>query len=314
MKLHLDKEIFNDLITLTTEYVKIPEIAIKRDYFIVLLLKRLHDSEYAEECVFKGGTSLSKCYPGSINRFSEDIDLTFIPEDELSQKQYNNNLKKIEKVIIGSAYFEKIDNERSDRNKSSYVWFDEENKDGGRIKLEIGSSVKPDPYEKKVIESYIQEYLEYLNMKDVISKYELSKIELNVLCIERTFIDKVFSVKRHAICDTIKFKVRHIYDVTRLFKMKEIQEFLNNKRQLKEIVRKTKITDSYYLGKRNIAKEYNPVAAYNFKDWSDCFDKDVKTRYENLHNDLLYTNEKQNFLDAIKTFENISDILDQIDE
>ena len=110
MKLHLDKEIFNDLITLTTEYVKIPEIAIKRDYFIVLLLKRLHDSEYAEECVFKGGTSLSKCYPGSINRFSEDIDLlkTFkiaIEFGSFSLTGQDIDLKRNRIVIIDSGNF-----------------------------------------------------------------------------------------------------------------------------------------------------------------------------------------------------------------
>ena len=55
----------------------IPESAVKRDYYIVLLLEKLGNSTYAEKCVFKGGTSLSKCYPGSIERFSEDIDLTF---------------------------------------------------------------------------------------------------------------------------------------------------------------------------------------------------------------------------------------------
>lgn len=41
-------------------------------------LQKLEQSEYADQCVFKGGTSLSKCCPGSIERFSEDIDLTFL--------------------------------------------------------------------------------------------------------------------------------------------------------------------------------------------------------------------------------------------
>ena len=51
-----------------------------------LLLKNLADSEYAEKCVFKGGTSLSKCYPGSIERFSEDIDLTVSIENYSSSQ------------------------------------------------------------------------------------------------------------------------------------------------------------------------------------------------------------------------------------
>ena len=77
MKLQEYPEEFRMLITLVAEYMHLPESAIERDYYIVMLLKHLADSEFEEQCVFKGGTSLSKCYPGSIERFSEDIDLTF---------------------------------------------------------------------------------------------------------------------------------------------------------------------------------------------------------------------------------------------
>lgn len=44
-------------------------------------------------------------------------------------------------------------------------------------------------------------------MFDLINKYELKKIQINVLNIERTFIDKVMAIKRHAICGTLKKKL-----------------------------------------------------------------------------------------------------------
>ena len=84
MNLHNDKESFNSLIAVTADYIGVPPAAVKRDYYIVILLQNMQNSEYADKCVFKGGTSLSKCYPNSINRFSEDIDLTFIPNDKMS--------------------------------------------------------------------------------------------------------------------------------------------------------------------------------------------------------------------------------------
>ncbi|SHJ90223.1 Nucleotidyl transferase AbiEii toxin, Type IV TA system [Hathewaya proteolytica DSM 3090] len=164
MNLHTNKEDFEDLCVLTSEYIGIPQDAVKRDYYLVMLLKNLQDSNFASECVFKGGTSLSKCYPGSINRFSEDIGLTFIPKEQLSNNQYSKTLKKIEKIIIADAKSEKIEDERSDRSKSSYVWFEEE----GRVKMEIGSSVMPDPYEARVLKTYIQGFLEHKNMCDEI--------------------------------------------------------------------------------------------------------------------------------------------------
>ena len=60
MKLHVFPNEFKDLISIVAADKNLPESAVERDYYIVLLLKNLADSEYVERCVFKGGTSLSK--------------------------------------------------------------------------------------------------------------------------------------------------------------------------------------------------------------------------------------------------------------
>ena len=74
-------------------------------------------------------------------------------------------------------------------------------------------------------------------MPEYVEKYGLNEVSLNVLNIERTFIDKLMSVKRHSICGTLSKKVRHIYDVTRLFELDEIKSFLQNKIELKRIIK-----------------------------------------------------------------------------
>ena len=61
MKLHTYPEEFRDLITVVANYKHISESAVERDYYIVMMLKALADSPYAEQCVCKGGTSLSIC-------------------------------------------------------------------------------------------------------------------------------------------------------------------------------------------------------------------------------------------------------------
>lgn len=310
MKLQEYPEEFRMLITLVAEYMHLPESAIEREYYIVMLLKHLADSEFAEQCVFKGGTSLSKCYPGSIERFSEDIDLTFLGMD-LSDKVCDKTIKKIEEIMTVSANTEKIVNERSNRSKSMYVWFD--NKDN-KVKLEIGSSVRPDPYSKKSFKTYIHEFLEKNNGEDDIKRFELESVELNVLNIERTFVDKLMSVKRHAICGSLGNKVRHIYDVTRLYALPEIQIFLSDTEELKSLMRDTKGTDSYYLGKRNISKEYDPTESYNFMIWKNLFTAEIRNIYENLHKELLYTDEKQNFEDALTVFGKVDARLREIGE
>lgn len=310
MKLHTFPEEFRQLITVVANGKHISESAVERDYYIVMMLKALADSPYAEQCVFKGGTSLSKCYPGSIDRFSEDIDLTFLGMD-LSDKACDKAIKKIEAVMSAGAQTEKIPQERSDRSKSMYVWFGSQ---ADRVKLEIGSNIRPDPYSKKRVKTYIHEFLESRGFEEDIIRFEFSPVEINTLNIERTFIDKIMSVKRHAVCGTLDRKVRHIYDVVRLYQMPEIQAFLTEKDELQRLVRLTKDTDSFYLGRRNISVEYDPTALYNFPKWQQHFDAGIRSTYENLHQTLLYTDEKQNFDIAITTFQKINELLLAIGE
>lgn len=310
MKLHHFPEEFQQLITVVSNDKHISESAVERDYYIVMMLKALADSPYAEQCVFKGGTSLSKCYPGSIDRFSEDIDLTFLGID-LSDKVCDKAIKKIEAVMSAGAQTEKIPQERSDRSKSMYVWFASPE---DRVKLEIGSTVRPDPYSKKTVKTYIHEFLESRGFEDDIVRFELSPVAINTLNIERTFIDKIMSVKRHAICGTLDRKVRHIYDVVRLYQMSEIQAFLADGDELKRLVQMTKDTDSFYIGRRNISAEYDPTGPYNFPAWQHHFDAAIRSTYETLHQTLLYTDEKQDFDAALTTFRKINELFSAIDE
>lgn len=73
MKLHNNKELFNELVSLVSDFYKIDSALIEKDYFVTLILEEL--TKRVPKLLFKGGTSLSKCYK-IINRFSEDIDLT----------------------------------------------------------------------------------------------------------------------------------------------------------------------------------------------------------------------------------------------
>ena len=218
MKLHKHIEEFRDLVQIVSQVKHIPVSAVERDYFIVMLLQNLEKSEYADRCVFKGGTSLSKCYPGSIERFSEDIDLTFLGMD-LPDAECEKEIKKIITAMTSGGQIAKVRGEGNQRNKSRYVWF---NSESNKIKLEIGSSVRPDPYSKKSLKTYVQEYIETNGFAGDVEKFELKSVAVNVLNIERTFIDKLMSVKRHAICGTLDKKVRHIYDVGRLYHLEEI--------------------------------------------------------------------------------------------
>lgn len=310
MNLHKDyKKEFNELIKIVSNEKHIPEDAVLMDYYIVYMLEKLSNSEYKDLCVFKGGTSLSKCYPNSIERFSQDIDLTYLGMDE-SDNICEKRIKEIIRIMSDGFEIRKIKGEGNKRNKSRNVLLER----GKKIKLEVGSTVRPEPYGKKKIKTYIQEFLEKSGNNDDVTTFELNEIEINALNIERTFIDKAMAVKRHAICGSLVEKSRHIYDVVRLYQMPEIKEFLGKKEELKRILELTKNTDSYYLEKREISVNYNPIGNYDFRSWQDKFDDNVRKEYELLHIDLLFTDEKQDFDLAIKTFMDIDKIFAEVEK
>lgn len=151
-------------------------------------------------------------------------------------------------------------------------------------------------------------------MQNIAEEYALQDVQINALDITRTFLDKILAVKRHATCGTISSKVRHIYDVTVLYERDDIQRFLSDADTLKELLTKTKETDRFYLEKRSTTIQYDPVGPYDFPSWRQYFNDSVRRQYEKLHEDLLYTNERQDFDKAISTFEKIHNIFLSIEE
>ena len=92
MKLHLDKENFKSAIIATSNALNIRQVFIEKDYWVTFILYNLSKSNFLERVVFKGGTSLSKAY-GVIHRFSEDVDLVVVLNDENENVKFENRKK-----------------------------------------------------------------------------------------------------------------------------------------------------------------------------------------------------------------------------
>lgn len=90
MILHNDKELFEQAVLRASDDMGIEAGIIEKDYFVTLMLKEIVKSQ--PDILFKGGTSLSKCYK-LINRFSEDIDLNLIGDEKPGESK-RKNLKK----------------------------------------------------------------------------------------------------------------------------------------------------------------------------------------------------------------------------
>lgn len=312
MILHHSKNEFNELVALTSKFKGLRAADIERDYDIVLILKRLMNSAFKDSLIFKGGTSLSKCYPDTINRFSEDIDLSLINSINKSNKFMESNLKRVESHLIGDFNYEIIPEERSQLSKSTYIWREDFNK---RIKLEIGVNIIDTDYELKPLNTYIYDFLHFNEMKDLILKYDLNPINVETMSIRQTFIDKVFAIKRHVITNQITNKMRHLYDVSRLLVHEEIVDLLKDKIKLKEVVVKTKMNDATYLLKRKVQAGYKPAQKYNLRDWMSSLDTGDNNRsYIRMLNNLVHDDYAGDFNQAIKGLEMIAKHLEQINE
>ena len=86
MYLHKEnKELFRDIISIVSERKNVTTDIVEKDYYETMILYLLSQKEI--EIIFKGGTSLSKAY-GVIDRFSEDIDITF--KEHLGESRRKN--------------------------------------------------------------------------------------------------------------------------------------------------------------------------------------------------------------------------------
>ena len=119
MYLHRDRETFKDMVEQAADGNGRTPAVVEKDYYVTLILKLL--SEQLAECVFKGGTSLSKGFH-VIDRFSEDIDITFKEHIGESRRKKLKNvvLKGIsEELGMPVANWEET---QSDRDYNAYLF------------------------------------------------------------------------------------------------------------------------------------------------------------------------------------------------
>lgn len=91
MNLHLNRDLFSELVSAASHTQGIPPAIIEKDYFVSLALREL--SARIPGMVFKGGTSLTKCYQ-LLDRFSEDIDISCTTSDGPPGESRKRQLKK----------------------------------------------------------------------------------------------------------------------------------------------------------------------------------------------------------------------------
>lgn len=219
MYLHEDKEAFKEIIEMVADYNGRTPIVIEKDYYVTLILKLL--ASQLDHCVFKGGTSLSKGFH-VIDRFSEDIDITFNEHIGESRR------KKLKNVVLKGISEElgmPISNWnyiQSDRDYNAYhfsydsVFGLEDDRLPQYVKLETALGSYSFPTQVVEINNYIGDYLQETGKSDYAKQFSLDNFCMNLQSLERTYIDKVFALCDYYLQGKSKRYSRHLYDIYKL--------------------------------------------------------------------------------------------------
>lgn len=220
MYLHKEeRELFHDVILLTSQKMNVSEDIVEKDYYVTLILKELSKSDYP--IVFKGGTSLSKAFR-VIDRFSEDIDITFTEHlGESRRKKLKYNIIKPAGDNIGLE-IKNWDSIESDKNLNHYdlcydsVVGDEViNSLPPFVKLETSLMSYAFPTEERQISNYIYDALSE-EEPELIEKYGLEPFPMRVQSLSRTLVDKAFALCDYYMLERPRRNARHLYDIYKL--------------------------------------------------------------------------------------------------
>lgn len=250
----------------TARKMKVSRVVIEKDFWVCVVLNYLmNESKYKNYFIFKGGTSLSKCY-NVIKRFSEDVDLVLrwdtigFKDEDVYQKRSKNQDYIFETLMNEKGAFF-IQNELKDdlvKNLASKIddmeILDDENDPmvlyvkypasfddqyiPSKVKLEIGPVAAKTPTEIKIVEPYC--------FKDFnVDNKEPFKVE--IVSIARTFWEKLLilyaeSNRPEDKKTPIRYS-RHYYDVYMIYKSEYFKEIIKTKELFNEV---KKFKSKYY--------------------------------------------------------------------
>lgn len=247
MKLWLNNTIEDRLYMLqkaAKDHPGINQLAIEKDWWVMVTLKALFRTTCADSLIFKGGTSLSKGFQ-IIERFSEDIDLaishSFFGIDKTSKSQCEK-LRKMARVFVHDTLSSELDARLQELGVSGYRVENvthQLDKDGNlkaidsdkdptvillhydsvvegsvdyippRVKIEISCLSMDEPTEVREIQSYIA---------DSFKEEDETLASIRTVLPSRTFLEKIFLLAEEFQKDKPRHvrMSRHLYDLERL--------------------------------------------------------------------------------------------------
>ncbi len=320
MKLHLEPKLFNQAIQFTADTINIPAIYVEKDYWVSFALYTLFHSELRKDIVFKGGTSLSKCYQ-LIDRFSEDIDLVVLKNSNDNGNQLKRKLKSITNLIndvLPEIEVKGLTHKTGTNRKTAHTYQKYFQGNYGQVRKDIVIEATClgyfEPYTECTICSFIGTMLIENQQKQMAESYHLLPFTVQAFEPKRTLCEKIMSLIRFSYSAnpiiSLKNKIRHIYDLHQLLSQDEFVSFIHSSDF--EIMLKTVAKEDIESFKNNNQwVSYHPTNALIFDEPNSIWNK-LKSTYTQEFSVLVYgvlPDEKQ----VLETLQLIKNRLEKID-
>ena len=251
MFLHTNDELFEDAIKNTSENFGVAYGIVEKDYYVYLLLKEM--AMRVPSLIFKGGTSLSKCYH-LINRFSEDIDINLegssFPTEGIKKKTKYSIMESVSAIGLDLTNKDEI-RTRTNYNKYKIDYSSRFAVDGVKPNLYVETyySIPAFPTELREVSSLLYDFLHNAGFNSIVAEYELVPFEIRVQSIVRTFIDKVFAVCDCYLDGRVTEHSRHLYDIYKIYPhIKFDEEFGKLVAQTREVRRNSQKSSAAEVG------------------------------------------------------------------
>lgn len=312
MYLHLKEKEFKSFLQIIKERTNIDADIIEKDYYVCAVLKKLSKKQDYLKAYFKGGTAVYKILE-NMNRFSEDIDLTV---KVLSEESNTRNKKRLKESALGYKIDglelikeECIDNKGSVTGMYKYtsVYADSEIplQRAGKIQVESTSFTVSEPTEKYYIEPLIYKLASDEEKKILEEKFDISKIEIEIIKLERMFIDKIFAAEFYYIRNMYMDVSKHLYDISILFNNDKIQKLLKNKEELSKLIEYKRREEKVRIGGID---ENTQIKDFNYFKLE--FSDELIKEFENMQNKYVLNDKYKVSIDEVKNI--LKQIYDKI--
>ncbi len=320
MKLHEDKELFRQALEATANYMNIPVIYIEKDYWVCFALHLIFNNEIGKETVFKGGTSLSKCF-GLIERFSEDIDMVILQDGSESAGLLKKKIKKVTNTVaefLPEVEEDGITVKMGMNRKTAHQYEQTTSGNFGQVRKVIIVEATWlgyfEPYTQETVQSYVYDMMVSQDQEALAEKYGLAPFEVNVLSPKRTICEKIMSLVRFSYSENpitdLQNKIRHTYDLHQLLQDEELSFFFESD-EFVEMLLKVGQDDVSSYKNNNEWLVNHPVNCLLFSDIENTWEK-LKLVYTGDFKNLVFgelPSEKM----ILNTLKRIRDRISQID-